>query len=325
MHSLVGLSSGLVRRRCDCSPWHPGARTRRDASGRAADRQILESLVASARNSRAAAERGTDRWIRPTWRVIAGRARRVMAPASPASSASGAGSGAAPALASAGGTIASRAAVCTAICGVTPTAASACWRRMRVEVPGEPTTTGVWANSPPPRACPRRGGSWGEYEPELLLSQWVDGQPLAGEREVRRAKLARAVADQRSYSVSAVGYQDPDFEPAEDGPGAANSVAIGPLRRAPAGDACQPVFEWPQRVRLSQHRHAGLGRKVRSNASVAWSQSAPARSATASIVLRIERSTAGVRLRYRSRRRRARPSGGGRATRQTRGSARTPA
>jgi hypothetical protein len=124
------------------------------------DRQSLESLVASARNPQAAAERGTDRWIRPTWRMIAGRARHVMAPAS-ALPRRAAGSGAAPALASARGTIASRAAVCTAICGVTPTAASACSRRMRVEVPGAPRTTGSGPASPAPRGRAPAGADRG--------------------------------------------------------------------------------------------------------------------------------------------------------------------
>ena len=223
MHSLVGLSAGLARRRGDCSPWHPGARTRRDAGGRAADRQILEALVASARNSRAAAESGAKRWIRPTLRVIAGRARRVMAPPQCfLSRGAGAGSG------GARGPIASRAAVYTAICGVTP----ACGKRLLEEDAGRGARgtddhrgLGQLAF---PAGVPPPGWIVGEYEQELLLSQWVDGQPLAGEREVRRAKLARAVADQRSYSASAVGVPGPGFDArgrtAPEPPGASPSV-----------------------------------------------------------------------------------------------------
>ena len=142
---------------------------------------------------RAAAESDTDRWIRPTLRMIAGRARRVMAPAS-ALPRRAAGSGAAPARASARGTIASRAAVCTAICGVTPTAASACSRRMRVEVPGEPTTTGVGANlAPSPRACPRRGGSWGSTNRSYCSpSGWtVSRSPGSGKCAPRQARTRR--------------------------------------------------------------------------------------------------------------------------------------
>ena len=66
-------------------------------------------------NARAAGDTAPSRWISPTVRVIAGRARRTTAPRRLASCASAAGSRAAPAPASASGTIASRAALCTAI------------------------------------------------------------------------------------------------------------------------------------------------------------------------------------------------------------------
>jgi hypothetical protein len=111
---------------------------------------------------------------------------------------------------------------------------------MRVELPGGPTTTGVWANSAPSGRAPRRPGSWGEYEQELLLSQWVDGQPLAGEREVRRAKLARAVSDQRSYPVGAVLFEDPDFDPRGTVPETANQCRGRPAE-VNSGWRCLPA------------------------------------------------------------------------------------
>ena len=163
-----------------------------------AGRSLNVSSVASARKA-AAAARGARRWTSPTVRVIFGRALRTIAPRRCASRASGAGSRAAPAPASTSGTIASRAAVWTAICGVTPTAASACSSRIRVEVPGGLTTSGVRASSRAPSGRSRSGGSSRrQHEQQLLLAERVGDELPAGQREVGGAELAGAVADERA-------------------------------------------------------------------------------------------------------------------------------
>ena len=79
-------------------------------------------------------------------------------------------------------------------------------------MPGGLTTSGVRASSRAPsgRSLASAAKRW-EDEQELLLAERVGGELVARQGEVRGAELARAVADERSDAVGAVGFEHLDL------------------------------------------------------------------------------------------------------------------